>query len=240
MFPVNPEIPLRYSINTLENPEVLRKVAYSYGEEGARVMHERSATSSVPPFLGRLIEAVRAEVTPLIPLRRNSILAKTDAGLAATGGSSLCPTIEEEVAYRIYGGTIKTPWIASYVLWYSAGVAFAKMYPELYEKHQSCFPTDLTKFNQEFYKLDRMVNQVYMSVQYYGGLTLLMEDFAKGPQGLLKGVRHFATRLMHGYPSVDMLGEARDIVDHYFDDRYKYNKVFMEAQRLKALQLPSV
>src|SRR5688572_8811689 len=83
-----------YDIGIFSNEPALGLAIRPFTDKGFDLIQKRAKLSSVPAFLGGLIDGVRKEVEPAIPLRLD--LAPK------AGGSDLLKTVDEETAFRIY------------------------------------------------------------------------------------------------------------------------------------------
>lgn len=212
MYLFNPETIDQRSISITKDPVAFEGAVDFFSVPGDRLMKERSANSSVPPYLGLLIESVRKEVGRQFSQMSTPASGKSMIiGDILIGGSNYRKTVWEETAYRVFGhDEFYNELLSKYALMYAAGTANVKQ--------------------------DGGTENTYS----YSGFVLLTEKLAKAPDDPFDRPRHFYLTSSYHYPTSNTLYGVRISVDRHFDDVSNKNRVFYEAQRLGALPRPIV
>lgn len=238
MLEVDVEAPNPYDISIFSNEPALGLAIRPFTDKGFDLMQKRAKFSSVPSFLGGLIDGVRKEVEPVIPLRLD--LAPK------AGGSDLLKTVDEETAFRVYRRRFPSELTAKYALTYGTAIASAKVYnrivaeadtaaEELQERFIRETPTlaEIEQAEFETEDLAQAVDIATYTLRYYGGLTLFIENFAEGPDNLLIWPLHMIKTIMHGYPNPISLYRVRRFVDNHFNETAHMRNAKMDAIRFR-------
>lgn len=224
MYTGGTERPRRYSINTFNDKELLKRAIYSLGDEAVDLIQERSPKSSVPAFLGLLIDGVTSEVLSIPPRYRESV-AQTQIGSVTHGDSRNLFTSNLEIAYRVFRHEWPTDLYALYALAHGTAIASVKFCKE--------FSSRVQQYNSG--ELEVMLIIASEKVRYKGGLCYIMERIAEGSATFPGNVIDYFVRWKYGYPTVSELASVREVVDRHFDNRMRLAGLIMEARRL---QLP--